>query len=827
LTEALYIVGVDTEYAYSAPRQLPLLIKWIKQKAWECLEFVLLDKEAPFKGLTHQGALIFYSFRRAICPPEGSNNPLLELGHLLIPSDGCVKRIKNQIRTLLAKFKCPKKVRYMPKMKRSNKACLEFSRDAGGFNAGYQTFCSMFNINVEQSNDPFVNSLNFFKASQGLEDCLLSIIFIERRNPRIYYLDIPERGDKHRLPGVPEFMYSFLCARLAHSLKGFVEGICPKTFKLKDYSLPICEIFVSTDAKNSTDNPDFGIWHQIFDELIGRLDLPSDKVDLWKTFIRKVIGPTDIFSSKAYLDQYRDQFLEKELTPTPKLFLDPKYARMAGFSSTEIEELPESLSAFNFPDKPVVGPGEGVGYEPANPKRIKKLSSRELASARQMPIDSPCLTTTRGIHMCYALAHIGLAFLVNLSYIIPKRIGTPEWLTTGDDAASGHTNQSTIDKMHEIEKDLGYLTNVDKTIQSKRGYILGERIFLRGKNSMVEVEYLKLKKLYPEGAGSYWITLPRELRSYIGKIPEIYIRRSLNLVYSRYRKEYNMLQRAGVPLTGPIGLFPEGFIPGLGEYNFREIEALGRSDKVYSLFDPEPIPQSSTLINLKIDEEPDCDYYPFTPGQPDGDWIKPEVVERRTVRALASSFCVSPLVEAFPTQKPKILHPFDVIRRYLSIKGGGAKIPPKPEKEMVRTSKLTKLARPDLQIIPYNQRVLFKDILEPIAIVDYGNYRGKSKEGVEVIIPKLLTLRDLRGYNTVIIYHDAIMGREYAYRSPSGQTILRWGLKPHQKMSGIKADDHIVQSARRLPVSMVWTRDKGLRRRLKGIKRHVALRPFK
>jgi hypothetical protein len=767
--------------------------------------------------------LLIYSFRRAIPIPDKAD-PLPLLQHIF--AEPTISSISDRrLITGLNKFLKPIKGLVEPKLspRFTNKACLEFGQDSGGFNKGFLFYSQLLppitdedvksNLIVEY---PEFNEF-IFRKHQDKALMLFFLMFLPSmvRNPRLYYLSIPERGDKQRIPGLAEFGFGFMGNKLGEILRLILPILLPDTFKSKNFKLPkVANWYNSTDASNSTDNPIFRIFRGIAHAILNKIS--CFRRDSWHEFIDKVIGPHDVIVDPDVLADYRSKFKPRNTPwiPSEKIVqMVSKGNKDASWKGRLITQPP--LKA-EYSD--LYRNGAGIGFEYSYPTDDVKATPEEVWNSFDFDIKSVG-TTKSGAHMCYGFVSVLLAVLTNLPYILGPSYPVCV-LTTGDDAASGFKRKADIVPINTNERSIGYLVNYLKTIISKYGYVLAERIFKQLGNQLFEIPYYKLKTMYPVNFLDAWRIVPMEFKKIYNIFSKQVQFRIWTLIWFRFRTKYEKLLKAGVPLGGELGLFPESVIKQKSP-KYYEACLLGDNWLVYHLYDPLPRNQEviASLVKKAIEKkEKGCQWIPFTPGlsdPPPNFYLAPLKLTATKLNAELSVALSTAGFKAFkriPGKPPTV---DEIIRRHVGLSGSMSGYFPKEEKEFY--SSIPVILR-GYAVIPENRRYSKKDIGFPMALVDYGNFLNKYKKSrVEDVVPQII--KNILRYSffaTIVIVHDSVLGRELAYKK--GLTlVLRWSPKKYSKGG---ADVEITTAAKyysKLGSVFVFTKDR-FRRKLRKIK---------
>jgi len=110
--------------------------------------------------------------------------------------------------------------------------------------------------------------------------------------PYLFALDVKERGNKHRIPHIPEW-----CATVAASFIGeygfkVVERLCPTTFREVSPNLdPKKKIFYSGDFKSATDHLPWDVIRGAWDVIVTRIGASDEMIKAFKECLDWLIGP--------------------------------------------------------------------------------------------------------------------------------------------------------------------------------------------------------------------------------------------------------------------------------------------------------------------------------------------------------------------------------------------------------------------------------------------------------------------------------------------------------------------------------------------------------
>jgi hypothetical protein len=138
-------------------------------------------------------------------------------------------------------------------------------------------------------------------------------VMIDRRErrPRLYALDIPQRGGKHRVPNIPEW-HNVILAEFVGNIGFAVVGIlCPNTFRQMKPYLPVSEWFFSGDYSNATDEIPFEVARKVWEIILTRVNMPDRVRNLCNHVLDYLIGPHDIFADHTERLWFQHQYPEE------------------------------------------------------------------------------------------------------------------------------------------------------------------------------------------------------------------------------------------------------------------------------------------------------------------------------------------------------------------------------------------------------------------------------------------------------------------------------------------------------------------------------------
>jgi len=762
------------------------------------------------------------SFKRALIEPT-SVNPLTRLDHIQIPEGRKEfigeEVIKRGLDALCNKFKINAIYR-KEYSSRSNHACFERSREDGGYDACFTLFQG-FVPNIGQIPESISGGwLHYKKLVTGLSNLLLGLVGNLPRNPRVFFLDIPERGDKHRIPGVGEFIFTFLSNILATTLKPVLAKLCPNTFGTTSYLMEgnlSKGFFNSTDATSSTDNPVWGVFRTILMYLTCKIkDITSQEIEKWRLYIFKLVGPTDIVVDVDELNNYREKFTTEQVENHTQLksnMGEKQFQKVWKMLKPSIRSVEDQSKFFSRRTVPVWTEPKtdtlGLGMKVFKVKTKVNKSFMDLFNLLSYPVTS-VRTSTRGMMMMYSLTSIALAFITNMPYAL-NGVNLP-LVTTGDDAASFQFNEDTMKETSFWEAAIGYLVNLNKTIRSSYGYILGERVFKLVEGILKEIPHIKLKKFFPgkRSKRNAWINLPREFKKIYKKIDGQLAHRLFVFIFNSNRKKYTRLMKFGIPIDGPYGLFPKGYLPIIAP-PYLEACYQGKQKLVKGIWTNQlarPALPKPLRENLYRSERPTW-FVPWTPGVPDTfDWAMPKDIGEKELNALVTAKYWNPSREVHRSISIQAVTVEDVMLRFNKIKGREIGWFPSEDKT-IHSSLLSRLdGNP---AIPLHLRFTGDHIAGKIALIDYGNYRGNSKDKVEEVLPYLVDDSQFKGYDCVIIVHDAVYPKEMVYADlKNKRLIFRWCTRHINKEKKNRADKIIIKVAKTYDDVTVFTSDKRL-----------------
>jgi hypothetical protein len=689
--ECLYVLHEKTPINFLKELESQEIINFIKQYSIKSVERILNERS---KNITVDA--MKYSIKRSM-PPPPSVLPSILLEALTTPAsnealeESCIEDFVQSLYRHGKRWGLPAQTII------SNKATLEFPRQTGGFNYGFSVFRGL--LGGEIPNNP-IEMLIYNKASQErLEEYLLKAIPVDNI-PFVYYIDIPERGAKHRLPGIPEFFYSFLAHRIGSRLKGVMPLIVPKTFRKRLYALQENEgdiWYNSTDAVSSTDNPSFELWRTLLLTLMNQSSVFDMKV--WPKIVNQLIGPHYFIEDSMAIKKYQKEFTKH----------DPLKIKFMG-EEFKYEPTQRFYEATKIHMKPQLG--------------IKTCSSLTIAPKRTFDwwlrkradlIPSVGFLTRRGTLMSYGFTSILLAFLTNLPmWLNPEK--PIDWITTGDDAVSSWHMAEDIEKHRKYEEKINYVVNYQKTIVSQKGYVIAEEIFIKNPmDQLQQIVFPKFKRLWRDNPTNSWIYLPKIL-SEIDYLEEHIQERFFILIWNRHKDIYEFLAKNDVPLHTPLGIFPRKFVGG-SRYQIGNLEE-SRFKELHGLFKPEG-PDYPELTN---DEKESLEIFnlkktPFTYHVKSAKGKKPEQMTKQKFWGICYPLVHSQIIWPWTTSTESALSPKTVLYRWNKLKGGKFIHLPEPEKDTIITD-IYEVMRGKLS--NFDMSTLLKSEMEELLWIDYN-----------------------------------------------------------------------------------------------------------
>lgn len=621
-----------------------------------------------FENLTDEFvAGTLYSARRATCKPD-EIDPVEMLGHIRVarPITDFDEHILPGLESLMEeKVPNANDVKFHDRLLISNKATIEFSGSSGGFNLGYQMFCA---------SQPRVLDLTFVIEWESwciadLETRILDYID-ERIVPFVYFTDICELGNKHRLPGVLEFPFAFLGHRLGRYLRPVLHKITGRTFTRKDYEFDLRKVkwvkdsfFNSTDASNSTDNPTHHFWRGLLHYLVDRLShlgVLKENLPQWHRAIEIMVGPHYIITDGGLVKKYR------------KSLLVPKRRKFTG-STRNCRFLEDFRKRYNQKHG-VIHPITDSVVDDQGFATIEYVGLESWEDQRTQLANGIRFMSQNGTFMSYSFTSVLLPFLTALPlYLNPCK--ALAYIMTGDDNVSLWRSLQEILDHSEFERKCDYDVNDDKTVKSKNGYIIAENIFvleMLPEPHLRKAKFAKLKGLWPQGARNPQISLPKMLCTWEAIYPKKFVLRCCELIFQRYKTFYMDLHEAGVPLSGPIGLFPEIYIPFKGAPLW-DLKEQGRFNEAYALYSA-PRSKRSIFVSQHIDQLEQFIYedsFDVRYGDPEEteQFAIPEVIPRGEFLGLADVLLTPATSGCRVSEKEEKISSSSVIRKWEKLSG--------------------------------------------------------------------------------------------------------------------------------------------------------------
>jgi hypothetical protein len=403
-------------------------------------------------------------------------------------------------------------------------------------------------------------------------------------------------------------------------------------------------------------------------------------------------------------------------------------------------------------------------------------------------------------------------------------------ISTGDDMAARYQNNKEVKEVREQKSN--YVLNQIKTVDSKHGYVLAEEIYVNDcKGNLQHVEYIKLKFLYPESLSDRWHIVPKTFTKQYKNYPREIAFRLFSLIWNTYRRKYEKLRAAGVPLGGELGLFPEEFVPTRNVYYKEDCDK--GSNACYNLYEPsQPFSGEREMCSLELAKsrkEKEAWYLPFKIGRPDREaheYALPQGYSNKEY-ITATRFYESDTFIPKPRCLPVPLSVDQVINRHKKIvgyKSGYHKAEEDRFWSSIPGQYRGKLSIPDSQRVAFPGNETWES---PVAYCDYGNFLGKDQTTPpDVAVRNLINFVDAVSYKfkTIIIVHDKVMGNELSCIS-NGTTIMRWCPRKSDKRN---ADALILQQCiadkKKGKDITVFTSDSKLIKRVKGMAKYVHFR---
>jgi len=129
--------------------------------------------------------------------------------------------------------------------------------------------------------------------------------------PWLYALDIKERGNKHRIPNIPEWHNQVAANYIGDFGKVIVSRLCPNTFKEMNPILPISNYYYSGDFKSATDYIPFDVARGAWKVILDRLEILPWLKDAFSEILDYIIGPHIITWDREHRLNYSSIYSKK------------------------------------------------------------------------------------------------------------------------------------------------------------------------------------------------------------------------------------------------------------------------------------------------------------------------------------------------------------------------------------------------------------------------------------------------------------------------------------------------------------------------------------
>lgn len=446
--------------------------------------------------------------------------------------------------------------------------------------------------------------------------------------PYLYCKDIPERGNKHRIPNIPQAISSIVSHSISRGAMIFLRRVCRGAFLNRRKELVNVGLYYSGDYKNSTDVLPFDISRNSWKILLEHYQVPPEEREIMLQCVYKLIGPHkiiceednttrslvttkwDSYDKKLYKNLYtycyaldgkwQKQILDYEpLNALVAFFfwifgvqeywdqydrilfnllnLNPEFCHCL-LAKNELT-LMGLLDAIRS-DTPIWVPIKRIligrkNYKPKYSKQIHNIGQVAiLYETHKQTYDHwqqeyhrglPYhFISERAVHQCYSISFPTLT-LLNL---IPFLLLQQSLRTRVGYDILGDDSKVTLTKMREIRKLQREQTMIGYKINYEKSYISKDCVIIGEKIEKAGhiCTDFKMKMICPQRKENEWLTMPQAAWIASSTLPPDMRWRIQHVIFNKYRKDYEKLIRNGINICANNykPLFP---INWLGDQN--------------------------------------------------------------------------------------------------------------------------------------------------------------------------------------------------------------------------------------------------------------------
>lgn len=662
-----------------------------------------------------------------------------------------------------------------------------------------------------------------------LLDFALTIIEGENFVPVMYVLDLPERGNKHRIPCIPEWCMAYVGGVISQILAPTLDKINRSTFRGDKATLTAkANYYYAGDVKGGTDNFYWEPMRILWKIILERVEMPGWAEGYrarFKKIMNKLIGPHILFEDSEQLKKWRaliqgDEY--KWSPPKKKIGIDLYFDRNVGRAPLRVYEGGTSFG------KQILTHKVGT-HQLLTPERY--LSIRKL-----MLPDGPI--TTNGCQMCYRwsfstlswmmfICHYQLVRTASFERENPKKREDITFWNVGDDNASGHTKLESIQELKKSQAAIGAEEHPVKSQVSEHGYIIAETIKVWDQKGVVHsLNQPKLKALWPEQDGNTWLSQPQAVYKLYKGCDYLFQARAQRIVWEHHYRKYLRLVKAGIDIFdhSPEPLFPLRYYDGnnkLGDAFSRDMKEVKR---LY--LPPVPKQRGGALVEYYTKKDLDniCEkpthFYPMFDLAESYAPVKEMTLD--AFNQLTMEFRQTPgFISGRPPPCPRTLTPDMIIKRWMLLRPGSRDsdwIYYLTEQHVNICTSLFGLMRGQ-RWLPYNQRWSLRD--KPLDtskwtlfVDDFNLFFGKHYPYEQKIlaIHEYMKKKKPGKFKQIILVTDYYI-RERWFRKDDTDLMV---VKPYAKgrFSSIpNADDTIIELQKGFRKNgFLWSYDEELRK---------------
>jgi len=559
---------------------------------------------------------LWYSARRALPPPIPYNDEQLIKHCVELFTDHPRPLLRHKLEELIRPINFPPYVVIRPLARGS--ACIEIPREKGGLNY-MQSWLARCYDPLKVKNLRSLNVPGLIKGIKDMRSLQIDIIdaavgFLEsmqefKINPILQVVDLPENGNKHRIPMIPMAACSIAAHWLGelgmsyvHTIMGTGEaGSGARTLIIPDVNA----ILRSGDALSATDHLDWSQCRKI-----------------WKYIVRKIYSPVEF-----ELLEKIDNVIDILFGPHDLIFLGNDNIDFSNYDKPLAFMAPQNWHSYDPYRAPFqqVRKSDGIG-ECVPDHTNMRSNPKDWRRWYNEVIRFKAFTTQKGCYMCYKVSFPTLCIINDMGHTMASNIlgYTVIRMITGDDNSSVVKNKKDADVITNCLERLGLRDNKKKTRTDPNTTLHAEHIL---KRKRVQVGYrikdqleihpkCSIKVLFPQGSGNHWLTMPREWHHQTKRYPPDVRERGFEYILWKYWNRYDILCKEGICIdwpttnsiwptlvsTGPRfkpecpNLFiPDDSVPIVDSIEFYGAHYLPRDVFQINAIGPGPMPRSTTL----------------------------------------------------------------------------------------------------------------------------------------------------------------------------------------------------------------------------------------